>query len=398
MLGVVVRLSRTAPVALALTALPALVVTTAAASPPSSPEPSSPTAVFTLDASKGTFSAKAAGGPRVSVLATHIGQGADTKVLQAGDERAVSDTTFARSSEPSARSAWAASSKFADLSWADVGAKTYTLYRDGAKIGTTSKPSFRDTGVTPGTEADYRIIGAGKKDTHTWGMTATIPSSDTTKALNATAKDVEAKARKYSKSTLRWRSFIRPTWAGIPKELAKLSGCKYTKGYKYAGDARGFSAKQKNPGSRAGVTGTVNWKSGKITWDRFTGKTRVYKTSNSRLVATRKASVKKIKFKALNKHNGKERGVRMIIDATDPFCPKTGAKRAGIGASATVQMTRGGSFHVTGKHRQAPDHELYMYNYAGKKYKTKTILRDKMLDLRCISQPACQLQNIAAKG
>ena len=176
----------------------------------------------------------------MSVLATHLGQGADTKILKAGDERAVSDTTFVRSSEPSARSAWAASSKFADLSWADVGAKTYTVYRDGAQIGTTSKPSFRDTGVTPGTEADYRIIGAGKKDTHTWGMTATIPSSDTTKALNATAKDIEAKARKYSKSTLRWRSFIRPTWANIPKELAKLSGCKYTKGYKYAGDARGF--------------------------------------------------------------------------------------------------------------------------------------------------------------
>ncbi|MFD8058468.1 hypothetical protein ACFXA0_13355 [Streptomyces cyaneofuscatus] len=223
-------------------------------------------------------------------------------------------------------------------------------------------------------------------------MTATIPSSDTTKALNATAKDIEAKARKYSKSTLCWRSFIRPTWAGIPKELARLSG------YKYAGDARGFSAKQKNPGSRAGVTGTVNWKSGRGTWDRFTGKTRVYKTPNSRLVATPKASVKKIKFKALNKHNGKERGVRIIIDATGPFCPKTGAKRAGIGSSATVQMTRGGSFHVTGKHRQAPDHELYVYNYAGKKYKAKTILRDKMLDLWCISQPACRLQNIAAKG
>ncbi|CAM5602399.1 hypothetical protein SCYAM73S_05795 [Streptomyces cyaneofuscatus] len=108
----------------------------------------------------------------------------------------------------------------------------------------------------------------------------------------------------------------------------------------------------------------------------------MYKTSNSRLVATRKASVKKIKFKALDRsRNGKERGVRIIIDATDPFCPKTGAKRAGIGASATVEMTRGGSFHVTGKHRH-PDHELYMYNYAGKKYKTKTILRDKMLDLR----------------
>ncbi|MEU0357196.1 hypothetical protein [Streptomyces cyaneofuscatus] len=53
---------------------------------------------------------------------------------------------------------------------------------------------------------------------------------------------------------------------------------------------------------------------------------------------------------------------------------------------------------MTGKHRQAPDHELCTYNHTGKKHRTKTILRDKMLDLRCISQPARQLQNTDAKG
>ncbi|UXY30823.1 hypothetical protein [Streptomyces sp. HUAS TT20] len=392
------RLSRAASAALALATLPAIVATTTAASPQAAPKNPAPAAVFTFDTGEQAFDAMTSTGQKVTTLATHIGQAADTKILAAGNERAVSDTTLTRVSDPQARAAWAASSRFVDLSWADIGASHYTVYRDGTQIATTSTNSFRDTQVTPGSNVDYRIIGTAKGDTHTWALSATIPASNSVQALNATAKGIEAKARKYDKSKLVWRSFIRPTWATVPGYLEDVSGCKYTKGYKYAGDAHGFSAKQKGSSFRASVTGTVDWKNGKTPWSRATGKTRVYKKSNNRLVATGQASPKKIKFKALNAHNGKDRGVRIIVEATDPFCPSGGIRRAGIGASAVVQLTRSGSFHVTGKYRQAPDHELYLYNYSGKKYKTKTIFRAKMLNLTCLSQPACQIANIAAKG
>ncbi|MEU8568774.1 hypothetical protein AB0C51_10475 [Streptomyces pathocidini] len=381
--------------------MPTILLTSAVTAPgPAAAAPKASAAAFVLNADTGAFTTfkTAKSAASVQTVKTYNGAAADSQILTAGGQRVIADTTLASAPQREQRAAWAASSDFVDLSWPSVGAKTYTVYRDGIKIAQTSGHSFRDTNVTAGSEADYRIFGQAKGDGHTWGLNATIPAADDAATLAATAKGIEAEARTYTKTTVVWRSFIRQKWVKIPKALGKPSGCKYTTGYKYRGDNSGFSQKMKGKSFRAGVRGIINWNKSKYEYFPATGWTKVYKAKSGKFVDKRKASTKKIDFKAMNKHNGKNRAVRVTVQATDPFCPSSGVRAAGIGVAFNLQLTRTGNFYATGKYRQAPDHELNVYGHRGKKYTTEVIHRAKMASLMCLSQPACELGNISAKG
>ncbi|MGH4033927.1 hypothetical protein ACQB60_33910 [Actinomycetota bacterium Odt1-20B] len=408
------RLQRV-PRAVALTVLPlALFAGTAVASAAASADSAAPQvtsaskAVFVLDADSGKFGAPSAGSRsasasaakagKLTLAASYNGKATDSQILSAGKQKVIADTTLASSPNKNERAAWAASSKFVDLSWPDLGAKHYAVYRDGVKIADTAAHSLRDSGVTAGSEADYKITGVVDGLGHTWGLSATVPAKDDAATLASTAEQIEAKAKKYRYTTVVWRSFIRQKWATVPKALSGISGCKYTKGYKYRGDNRGFSRSVKGPSFRAGVRGSVSWRVSKYTLYPKTGWTKVYK-NNGKFVAKRKASTKKIDFKTMTRFNGKTRAVRARIEATDPFCPSGGIRRAGIGVTYDARLARNGDFYVSGKYRKAPDHEMYIYGYTSKnRHSTKTVHQSRNKSLLCLSQPACERGTIGNSG
>ncbi|MFJ1647609.1 hypothetical protein [Streptomyces sp. NPDC088258] len=366
---------------------------------------------FVLDADTGLFGgAKPASATSSSALPasssaavarvrTYLGEATDTQILAAGGQKVIADITLASSPTKAERAGWAASSRFVDLSWPDLGASRYEVHRDGAKIADTPGHSLRDTGVSAGSEVHYTITAEVGGIGHTWGLTATVPKSDDAATLAKTAQQVEAKAKKYTKTTVVWRSFIRQKWATIPSKLGSVSGCKYTKGYKYAGDNRGFSNKVTGPAFRAGLRGTVYWT--KSSYDLFpkTGVTKVYKANTGKFVEKRKASAKGIDFRTKSKYNGKTRAVHGQIEATDPFCPSGGVNRAGIGVFYDARLARNGDFYVSGKYRKAPDHEMYLYGYTSKtKHSTKTVHQSRMSSLLCLSQPMCERGTIGNNG
>ncbi|EKX60563.1 hypothetical protein PV416_31425 [Streptomyces ipomoeae] len=407
------------PQAVALTVLPlALFAGTASAGTASGAgtasvaASTSSKAVFVLDADSGVFgttssksatassnSSSASVKNQVTAGTTYIGEAADSQILTAGEQRVIADITLASSPNKAERAAWAASSKFVDLSWPDLGASSYTVYRNGVKIADTAAHSLRDTGVTAGSQAEYKIFGVADGLGHTWGLTATVPKNDSPETLAATASQIETKAKKYTKTVVTWRSFIRQKWATVPKKLGSVSGCKYTTGYKYAGDNRGFSKAVSGTSFRAGVRGVVYWTKSQYELYPQTGWTKVYNAKTGKFVEKRKASTKKIDFRTMTRFDGKTRAVRGTIEATDPFCPKTGVKRAGIGVTYDARLARNGDFYVSGKYRKAPDHEMYLFGYTSNtKHSTKVVHQSKMSNLLCLSQPMCERGTIGNSG
>lgn len=360
-----------------------------------SPAAASPAAQITLNADTGQFTNATKGGSAlagVRTLSTLDGAASTSRILSVpGVGPVLADATLADSPEKNARAGWAATTDFADLSWPDLGG-TYTIYKDDRPIATTSTNSFRDVHVTPGSEPFYRITADGDKG-GAWGLNTTIPAAQDPASVAATAKSIEVKAKKYTHTKITWRSFIRQTWAYVPSWAKRISGCKYAGGYKYAGDSRGFSKKVSGPTYRAGLFADVSWKHKDVTHKAKTGKTRVYKKSNSRLVDTRKASTKKIKFKTMTKFNGKTRSVRFSVEAKDPFC-----KRGGIGVNANLRLSRSGSYYAEGNYKRAPDHELYIYGYKGRKHSSRAVHKSKMGDIKCLFKAACETSRIGSNG
>ncbi|MFF8942282.1 hypothetical protein ACF1A5_08375 [Streptomyces sp. NPDC014864] len=391
----------------AAAALPvALLATTVAnngATAAASPAPQE--AAFVLDATTGTFTAGKAAltSSAVHTVKTYTGQATDSQILASGSQRVVADVTLAHSPDQAERAAWAASSEFVDLSWPDLGAETYTVIRDGKVIARTSGHSLRDTAIAPGSEPSYQISGDAKGLGHTWGLNVTVPTSDTSTALAQTAQKVEAKAKKYTKTVVTWRSFIRQRWVTVPSYISKVAGCKYGSAYKYKGDGRGFSKAVSGTSFRAGVRGVVYWK--KSSYDLFpeTGWTKVY-NKKGKLIDKRKASTKKIDFRTKTRFDGKTRAVHGQIEATDPFCPKSGIRRAGIGVYYDARLARNGDFYVSGKARPAPDHEMYLFGYtSGNRHSAKTVYQHKMSTkkfsgLECLFARACEPSSISNYG
>lgn len=383
------------PVALLATSAPALHAAPAA-------EAKAPAAAYVLNTDTGhiTTGSTAFRSAGTKSLGVFNGTATDSQILKAsGQPGVIADTTFAIVPNKAERSAWAASDRFTDLSWAAMDGATWQIYKNNQFIGRTTGHSFRDTSVTPGTEATYKITGGSAKadKRSTWVLNTTTPAAADTATLQATARQLEAKAKKYTKTTVVWRSFIRQKWATVPKKLGSVSGCKYTSGYKYAGDNRGYSAKITGPSHRAGVRGIINWTKSQYEYFPTTGWTKVYK-NNGKFVAKRKASTKNIDFRAMTRHDGKTRAVRGIVEATDPFCPSSGPRRAGIGVTFDMRLARNGSFYASGKYRQAPDHELYLYGHYGKKHSTKVVHQSRMASLLCLSQPMCERGTIGNSG
>nr|WP_244320299.1 MULTISPECIES: hypothetical protein [Streptomyces] len=142
-------------------ALLAATVATNGAAASASPAPGE--AAFVLDASTGSFvttrTALASGG--VHTVKAYTGKATDSEILAAGAQHVIADVTLAHSANRTERAAWAASAKFVDLSWPDLGAASYTVIRDGrdyssAVSGTSFRAGVR--GVVYWTRSSYELF------------------------------------------------------------------------------------------------------------------------------------------------------------------------------------------------------------------------------------------------
>ncbi|MFI2027923.1 hypothetical protein [Streptomyces buecherae] len=367
-----------------------------------------PSAGYRFSADQGRFLTKAGTAPKAL---RHIrGTATDFTVLKGtgADGPTLAGTTLAGSTDStSARAAWAANDEFVDLSWPGVtGAAPYQVFRDGELIATTRGTSLRDTQARPGAASEYRVTTTAKAPAsewtdseraafrksgeaplngHTWSLNVQVPTDSQPAALERAALAAEAKAKKYHSTTIRYRTFIRSKWVTAPV------GCKYTKGYKYAGDNRGFS-KADSKSHRTDLTGTVYWNGGS-SWGAHIGTTHVYKT-NGKFVAKKTASKKKMSFRVMSQ-NSKSAQVRGITEAGNPYC--------GVGSISgyyNARISRSGDFYISGRHKRMPDHEIIISGFTRSPMKTYTkfLHTSKQASPACLFKPACPAATIGNNG
>ncbi|MBB5939425.1 hypothetical protein [Streptomyces zagrosensis] len=367
-----------------------------------------PSAGYRFSAAQGRFLTGAGQAPQAL---RHIkGAATDFTLLKGkgSDGPTLAGTTLASTSTASARAAWASNSKFVDLSWPGVrDADRYQVFRDGELIGTTQGTNLRDTRVRPGAASEYRIATTAKAPAsewtdseqatfnrtgevpvngHTWSLNVQVPQSANTAALETAARSAEAKAKSYHSTTIKYRTFIRSKWVTAP------TGCKYTKGYKYAGDNRGFS-KADSKSHRTDLTGTVYWPQGSSSWSKHIGTTHVYKT-NGKFVAKKTASGKKMSFRVMSQ-NSKSAEVRGITEAGNPYC--------GVGSISgyyNARISRSGDFYISGRHKRMPDHEIIISGFTRSPMKTYTkfLHTSKQASPLCLFKPACPAATIGNNG
>lgn len=362
---------------------------------------------YRFSAGQGRFLTDGGKAPRA--LRHITGAATDFTVLKgAGDDGpTLAGTTLAGTSATTARAAWASNSEFVDLSWPGVrGAAPYQVFRDGKLIATTRGTSLRDVAVRPGAESEYTIsttanapasewtggeradfarTGERPVNGHTWNLNVQVPASAQPAALESAAFKAEAKAKKYHSTTIKYRTFIRSKWVTAPV------GCTYTKGYKYAGDNRGFS-KADSASHRTDLTGIVYWEGGS-SWNAHIGTTHVYKT-NGKFVAKKTASKKKMSFRVMSQ-NSKTAQVRGITEAGNPYC--------GVGSISgyyNARISRSGDFYISGRHKQMPDHEIIISGFTRSPMKTYTkfLHTAKQASPTCLFKPACPAATIGNNG
>lgn len=359
-----------------------------------------PAAAFVLDPATGSFTTggadrAGAGAREVRATATFQGRASILQILSGSDGgTALADLSLAHRAAPEARAGWAAGPRFVDLSWPDLGAAAYQVHRDGELIGTTTGHTLRDTDVTPGTTAEYRITGATKDLGHTWGLTVTVPASSDPAALRATAARVEEAAAEYTRTSVVYRTFIRQKSAKVPGWAKRVSGCKYASGYAYKGDDRGFSSRIDGPSYRTKLTGVVYWTKAPYDLYRSTGKTHVVKVSTGRVVDTRQAGARSMDFETKTRFDGRTRAVHGRIEARNPFCD-----RGSISGYYDARLARNGDFYVSGRHKNVPDHEMYLYGHRSNgTHTTRTVHRAKLGSFACLFNGACENMTISGSG
>jgi hypothetical protein len=409
---------RAIPKKLATVALPLALVTGgttgAVASPvsgdtaPAAEQTAAHSASYRFNATQERF---VTGSGQVPKALKHIeGAATDFTILKGAgaDGPTLAGTTLTEASAETARAAWASNSKFVDLSWPGVDSATeYRVFRDGKLIATTRGTSLRDTDVRPGAASEYSISGTAKAprsewtdseqatfqktgeapvNGHTWNLNVQVPKSSDTAALETAARSVDAKARTYHSTTIKYRTFIRSKWVTAPV------GCKYTKGYKYAGDNRGWS-KADSASHRTDLTGTIYWAQGGSSWGSHIGTTHVYKT-NGKFVAKATASGKKMSFRVMSQ-NSKTAQVRGITEAGNPYCSV-----GSISGYYNARIARNGDFYISGRHKQMPDHEIIISGFTRSPMKTYTkhIHTAKQASPACLFKPACPAATIGNNG
>ncbi|TDP98867.1 hypothetical protein AXZ95_2772 [Leifsonia sp. 115AMFTsu3.1] len=299
---------------------------------------------------------------------------------------------------------WAATPKGVDLSWADVAVDApYTVKRDGVAVATVAEPYFHDGAVTAGsepvyevsttmpvpesewTDADRAAVESGEGLPRTgaeWGLSVRVPTGESLSSMQAAATNFTTQVVSNATTTLRYTTFIRQ-----PNVSSPLGGCTYTwPNHVYAGDNRGFSAT--SDAFRTRWDRVIEWYGSTPDHDNtWVGTTHVYDL-NGNLIAQDTAAPNYLVGGGM----GAE-GYRMwdaYFDIRNPFC-----FAGSIRADFTASVYQSGSWSLSGSHRGAPDHEVYIkHSNTG----WQTVYQLQALNFNCLVEVACARQPISSSG
>lgn len=264
-------------------------------------------------------------------------------------------------------------------------ANSYTTIR-GLPAGQSTEVTVSGVGTTPPGE---ELEEWATTDTYgySWVFEVKTPAgfSQTGVSEWQTKLEEELDAANYTNSSARFRAFI-PT-----KYIDGGPGCTYKPPtYHFNGNNRGYSLAE-YASYKTNSQGTYYWGSQSFSPYVNTGTTVVYNASNSE-VTRKKASTSKMSSRLLSK-SGTYMGMRLIQDASDPFC-SIGA----VGANATVTLTRTGSFSVSGRHKQYPHLELNIQRLYNGKKNMKAVYRKNGYSPTCLFFLACPSVPISVSG
>ncbi|MCA0337877.1 MAG: hypothetical protein LCH66_13615 [Actinobacteria bacterium] len=282
---------------------------------------------------------------------------------------------------------------FVELDWKDIGGATgYTVRRDGNVLATlpAGTSSYRDSAVKRG--ADYRyqidsiVEGAGSDQDagKAWGFRVRIPSKKDLNSLQTTAGAQALAAGTAATSTVSWVTFIpnyRVDAPGYP--------CEYGSGYQFGGDNRTYNWASSS--YRTAVHATVTWSTKNVTGNVAIGTTRVYNKATGALVASRTASAANTYARKLASGTNYV-DVRLVTHAGNPFCGTITAIDGGL----SMHLTQAGNYAViSGSHRRAPNHHVYIYDGGG----VTDVYRRDNAGFVCLAGSAmCELANFYGSG
>lgn len=140
---------------------------------------------------------------------------------------------------------------------------------------------------------------------------------------------------------------------------------------------------------------TIAWNNfATINHSSWTQPTHVY-DENGNLLATAQADSSGLKIERLYAGNDYV-NIKFVANAANPFCNSTPGF-AGIYGEFTIKVSKTGAYQiVNGKHRQMPNHEIYIKGSSNGNW--VTVYRRKYLDLSCLVDIACSYAVINAKG
>ncbi|MEU9441010.1 hypothetical protein AB0D42_08815 [Streptomyces sp. NPDC048304] len=260
----------------------------------------------------------------------------------------------------------AANPGFVDISWKSYAKDArYTVVRDDRPLATlpAGATSFRDAHVAQGASYTYRIVPQLEKEhagARTWGMRVTIPAiTKGESALSAMRRGALSRADAAavaSTTTLTWVAFIPQKYVNTPP-----AGCDYKSGYQFGGDNHS-KFDWKDSRYRTALNAVITWRNKSMQGYKDVQASHVYRKSDHKLVATKKATDKYMSVKKLGS-GGNYIDIRMVMHATNPFCKGLGTVKGAIDGALQMHMTTSGNWEIrSGNHRLMPNHYIYIYD------------------------------------
>ena len=286
----------------------------------------------------------------------------------------------------------AVSSRAVELDWETLAtAAGYRVLRNGGLLTTLPRDlsTFRDITVIPGSEYRYTIEPVGGDGSRSdaanrmWSFKVRVPKGSDRASLEESATVQALAAGVAATSTVSWVTFIPPAKVDAP-----AVGCSYGSGYQYGGDNRSYDWTSSR--YRTAVHAVVTWSTKAVSGSVSARPTTVYKKSTGALVATRTTSMAASYAKKLGSGSNYA-DVRLVTHAGNPFCTANA-----IDGAFSMHLTQTGNYSfISGNHRQAPNHHVYIYDGGG----VTDVYRRNNAGFICLAGSAiCALANFYGSG
>ncbi len=207
--------------------------------------------------------------------------------------------------------------------------------------------------MTPGARHHYVVapVDGSSSSAKSRGYVVQTPDAgfSTENAVAETSRVASALAVAPT-TTVTWQTFIpqaRVDAPGFP--------CSYGSGYQFGGDNHAYDWRASS--YRTAVNTVITWSTRSVASYVSIGTTHVYRKSDGKLVAQRTASGANSYGKKLGSGTGYV-DVRLVTHAGNPFCTLNA-----IDGAFSLHLTTSSSYaFISGSHRRAPNHLVYIYN------------------------------------